>query len=85
MLCVSPQYRPGEGDPTDVSDCQHLHRRVSAAAAPPAAVDPQTRPVRPLPLHRPHLHRRKPDVRPHGPPPQGAGEKVCVWCKRVSE
>lgn len=72
------QYCPGEGDPADVSDCQHLHRRVGAAAAPPAPVDPQTCPVRPLPLHRPHLHRRKPDVRPHGSPPQGAGERACV-------
>lgn len=82
-LCVSVshQYCPGEGDPADVSDRQHLHRRVGAAAAPPAAVDPQTRPVRPLPLHRPHLHRREPDVRPHGSAPQGAGERAsqCVW------
>lgn len=76
VFCVCPQDRPGEGNPADVSCCQHLHRRVCAAAAGPAAVDPQTRPVRPLPLHRPHLHRRKPDVRPHGSPPQGAGERA---------
>lgn len=78
MPCISSQYRPCEGDPADVSSCQHLHRGVGAAAACPAAMDPQTCPVWPLPLHRPNLHRRKPDVRPHGSPPQGAGEKVCV-------
>lgn len=45
-----------EGDAADHAGCQHASGLLPAAAALPAAVDPQARALRPLPLHRAHLH-----------------------------
>ncbi|XP_076830213.1 solute carrier family 4 member 11 isoform X4 [Brachyhypopomus gauderio] len=61
-----------EGDAGHVSAGQPPDRRERSAAPRPATVDPQTRSLRPLPLHRPHLHRRQSDVRPHGSAAQRA-------------
>ncbi|XP_020933220.1 sodium bicarbonate transporter-like protein 11 isoform X6 [Sus scrofa] len=63
--------REREGDAADHPGRQHPGGLLPPAAALPATVDPQARALRPLPLHRAHLHRRQPAVRSHGPAAQG--------------
>lgn len=70
------QDREREGDAADHPGRQHPGGLLPPAAALPATVDPQARALRPLPLHRAHLHRRQPAVRSHGPAAQGPGKSV---------